>query len=177
MMVMDMKRSAKVLMGFAMPLLLVGCSVERAPRLASAVPVAMKPSVLVIEPIPDGQPASTLVAQFENSLKRALAERSIGIAADAKLRMTMVIAQRPAEIGVTARKDGVPSEPDWLSRPRKHRWLHACHAQRFEATLVLMDPAGPGMVASARGAFDACAPRQAQLDRLAQTLVTALIGT
>jgi hypothetical protein len=125
---------------------------------------------------PEGQVETVLSRRFNAALQQAFGERGVALADNADLQMVVTIVQHPAELGITPRKQGAPAEGEWLSKPRKHRWFHVCHAQRIEATLIVRDIAREGRMAIARGAFDACEASQHQVEGLARTLVAALLG-
>jgi hypothetical protein len=155
---------------------LSACSVATPPRLAASQPFAARPTSVSFDPAPQGLSQTALSARLEGAVRELLAAKGIAIAADAPRRLRAAIVQRPAAIGVAAIKPGTSASPDWISQPRRHRWLDACRAQRFEATLVLLDTAQGAQVGQARGAFDDCKASDSKVRQLAGTLVAALIG-
>jgi hypothetical protein len=155
---------------------LAACSVASAPRLAVAEPISTFPARVMMAPAPEGQVETELSRRFNAALQLTFSERGVAIVGTADHQVMVTIVQRPAEIGITPRKEGIPVVGEWLSEPRKHRWFHACRAQRFEATLLMQDVARVGSVATARGAFDACQANQSQVEGLARTLVAGLLG-
>jgi hypothetical protein len=155
---------------------LSACSVATPPRLAASRPFESQLASVRFDPAPEGWSQTALSAQFEGAVRELLAAKGIVIAADAPRRLSAAIVQRPAAVGITAIKPGTSASPDWISQPRRHRWLDACRAQRFEATLVLLDTAQGAQVGQARGAFDDCKASDTKVKQLAGTLVSALFG-
>lgn len=152
---------------------LSACSVSTPPRVATTTPMQAAPeSVRISAPEAGSEPQR----RFAEALAAALAERGIALSATSHNTLTVSLAQRPANLGVTQANQAPVAPDSWLSTPRRSSMFDRCQARRMDVILVLKGEDQPEPAYAARGGFDYCTLDPAVLDALArqfaQTITT-----
>lgn len=111
------------------------------------------------------------LAALSAQVAAALGQKGIATAESADYGLTIVLARRPANIGVTLAKDGKPDEIAWLSPPRKRNPLASCKPERLQVGLVGRREADAVPAYSGRGELDSCAATASQITAVANALV------
>lgn len=122
---------------------------------------------------PEDPPGPAMTRVFRGGLVAALSERAVQFDPASRYRLAIGFAVRPADAGV-GRIEG--DNIDWSSQPRRHRWFHACQAQRVHATVALRDSESGEVIGRWRGGFDDCAPAEEQVRELAARFAAAIVN-
>lgn len=118
--------------------------------------------------------ADGLSARFASAVERALVDRSVTLAQDARFIADISVAKRPASAGLIRGEGSEPEqgqEPDWLVRPREKERFDKCEAQRLRATLVIYDRSNGSVAYRGSGQAIECAFGDSDLAEFARSLV------
>lgn len=152
--------------------LLGACAVTTPMQVSSTRSSAPAPaSVRLLTLTGDAEVAAADIAALSARVGAALGQHGINTVDTADYGLTIVLARRPATVGVTQAKDGKPTEIAWLSSPRKRNPLAACKAERVQVSLIGRREADSAPAYSGRGELDGCTATASQIAALADALV------
>lgn len=152
--------------------------------LAAATAACSVSNPLAVQSSGRGLPADVAIAlpvvppeggeagRFTTALGKALAERSVRVAADGRYLADVALSVRDASGGATTSIAATNvNAVVWQAEPRRKRLLDGCRPQRMRATLVLFDRQTGAMAYRGEGEETACSFAPEDIEAAAAALV------
>ncbi|MEP7221060.1 MAG: hypothetical protein ABI673_00185 [Novosphingobium sp.] len=141
---------------------------------AGRLPATVQLVIADPQSTPADAPANARLTRLAAQMTEALAHRGIAVTPDADYRVTLTLAERPAEIGVLQGRAEQAKPVVWLSAPTQRPLIKLCRRQitRISVSGATSVSALPQLTAYAD--LDSCGNGRDGIDQLARELVARL---